>query len=780
MNLLRRLITEAHRRSLWQVLGIYLVGAWIGYQVILNVMQGFGLPDWVAPFSLVLFLIGLPIVIATAFVQEGLPEKRDFVRADPHDIIPGFSTAADEMVPAPIVAERDRPSQAAGVHRHLTWPKAILGGVAAFLVLGFSTAGYMGMRTAGIGPMGTLLGKGELSERDAIVLAQFTSAGDDSLLVSAVTEAFRVDFEQSPIVRVVGPQQVADVLRRMQRDANATVDEALAREIAEREGFKAVLSGEVNQVGSGYVLSARLLAVDGRVLVSARETALDSTSVLAAIDALSETLRERIGESLRTIRANHPLEQVTTSSLEALRKYSQADRARNNGDVFRAIELLEQAVEIDPGFAMAWRKLAAIRTGPTMDRDLLVEAATRAFELRDRLTQKEAHLAAAAYYAWVVGDNEAAAREYRSLLDVQPDETTALNNLANILAAAGEFEEAVALSKRGVEIGGSITFYNNHAAQLWSLNRRDEAFAVLERARAVYPDNPGPQFITAVLHAAAGDLDRADSIATEARTQRLEPTHRNGYLWLAASIDAVRGRRAEALEHARALERESRALSKAEALYVTAWRGELMLALGVDTAAAIAEVENAMRLYPLDEMHPLQRPYGPLAAFFTRAGRGDRAAALLAQYEAAVPASQRGDNAVGIQMVRAALLAQRGDPAAAEVMLDEAYTRGDCDICALEIVAHAYARAGDRTRAIETYERYLETPFPWRTGESDAAALATVLQELAMLYEDAGNSEAAARTYGRFVELWRDADPALQPRVRAARERLEAIVQRRG
>lgn len=783
MDFLRRLVREAHRRSLWQVLGIYLVGSWIGYQVVLNVMQGFGLPDWVAPFSLVLFLIGLPIVVATAFVQEGLPERRDFERkADPHVLVPGFSTAADEVIAAGQPESRPTPEarRPTPVARHLTWPKAILGGVAAFLVLGFSTAGYMGLRSAGIGPMGSLVGRGELAASDAIVLAQFTGAPGDSVLTGAVTEAFRVDFEQSTIVRLVGPQQMADVLRRMARDAHAPITESLAREIAEREGFKAVLTGEVNPVGSGFVLSARLLAADGRVLASARETALDSGSVLPAIDALSKALRERIGESLRTIRANPPLEQVTTPSLEALRRYTQSLSARDDGDPERAIELLEEAIAADSGFAMAWRKIAAIAGSPGMDPDLRVRAATRAYELRDRLTDRERHLAAAGYYSWVRGDDDGAEREYRSVLELHPDETTALNNLALILTNRRDFAEAEQLLARAVEIGGSLVFFENHAGALYFLGRRDDAMAALERMRELYPDNALSTLIEAALLSGEGNFDAADSVAGDLHRTERNDNLRTGFQYQAIGSLAARGRVREAIALTHAIERTYANEAPSEALFAALVRVDLIGRVLRDTGRARAELNAALRRHPLGAMEPLQRPYAFLV--IGSAGMGDEAAARrwITEYRAAVPPEHRVARRpadLSIEVIERVL---DGDLGAARATIDELWDIIPCDICGAAQLADAYTRDGDDRSALELYERYLETPYIYRTMEVDYAQLAHTLVASAELYERIGDSEAAARNYARFIELWQDADPELQPRVRAARARLEAIVGRRG
>ena len=299
---MKNLIHEIHRRSLWQVLGIYLAVSWIVLQVVDVIGNNVGLPDWVAPAALVILLLGLPIVVGTAFVQGGMttkaPEPPSQSLADVGEVAPP---------PAP------KPS---GRHRLFTWRNALIGGGGAFALLGLLTAGYLFMRTAGIGPAGTLVAKGLLDERDRIVLADFGSGPDDAVLANTVTETMRVDFARSQVVRVAEPSFVAAALSRMGRPDTASLDVPLARELAQREGIKAVLSGEIAPAGNGYILTATLLSpATGEMLVSERVVAKDADEIISAIDDLSKHLRERIGESLRMIQTEKPLAQVTTSDL---------------------------------------------------------------------------------------------------------------------------------------------------------------------------------------------------------------------------------------------------------------------------------------------------------------------------------------------------------------------------------------------------------------------------------------------------------------------------------
>src|SRR5438132_673411 len=246
---------------------------------------------------------------------------------------------------------------------------------------------------------------------------------------------------------------VGQALGRMGRAPGASLDLALARELAQREGAKAVVHGQVDPLGRGYVVSAELVsAADGAALVSVRETAQDDGAIIAAVDRLSGRLRERIGESLKRIRASDPLEQVTTRSVEALRKYSQAVRASDAADVVRATTLLEEAIALDTTFAMAYRKLAVVLSNSDGAQSRIVAAATQAFRHRDRLTPLERDLAEAYYYTRVEYDPTKVELAYRAALEQDPENGVALNNLALHFNELRRFAEAESLTTRGIAV----------------------------------------------------------------------------------------------------------------------------------------------------------------------------------------------------------------------------------------------------------------------------------------------------------------------------------------
>ena len=384
-----------------------------------------GLPDWFFPAAVLLLALGLPVVLLAA-----RGHNRRALRSP---------TAT--------------PTRSGSFHSGLTLRRAVTGGVAAFAGLGIVTAGYMGMRSFGIGPVGTLVASGKLEERERLIIADFTNTTRDSMLGPAVTHAFRVDFSQSKLVSPVEPDYVRRVLRRMQVPDSLPLSLASAREVAQREGWKAVVAGELQQVGPSLMVSAQLVnAQSGEVLATARHAARDSTAILDAVDRVSKQLRERIGESLRSIRANAPLADVTTGSLDALRKYSQALRAENAGDDLGTIALLEDAVAVDTGFAMAWRKLgvALFNQGETLTR--AAAAVTKAFELRDRLTFRERKLAENSYYSDVAGNLDSAAAALNSILAEYPKDTWAINNLGVISFFRGDVAAAEAYYRQVVQL----------------------------------------------------------------------------------------------------------------------------------------------------------------------------------------------------------------------------------------------------------------------------------------------------------------------------------------
>ncbi len=727
-----------------RVTGLFLLGAFAVLGVVSLLARVVGLPTWVLPWSAGLLAVGLPIMIVTGLVER----RRAMVR-----------TAGRVTPPA-------------GVHHWLTWRKALLGGVGAFAMLGLATAGYMAMRVLGIGPVGTLVASGVLAERDRLVLAEFTNRTTDSTLGPSVTEAFRIDLAQSPVVTLLDAAATAAALRRMNREPGTPLDPALARELAEREGAKAIVRGEVGPVGRGYVLTVEVVSVaDGAVLVAVRETAQDDGVIIEAIDRLSGRLRERIGESLRTIQGRQRLEQVTTGSLAALQKYSQGVRVNDQGDQERAITLLEEAVALDTAFAMAYRKLAVVLGNSGAERSRVLTATSQAFRYRDRLPPLERYVTTAYYYANVEFDRAKGIGAYRSALEVDPEDLTSLNNLALTLSEERRFAEAESLALRGMALGHIAPLYVNAAEAQVGLGKFTEARRTLALFEQRAPGHPDVSSTRAALAAAEGHYDSAEAQVRTLLGSTPAPSWQAAGTALQGALDQVRGRLAAA-ERAR---RRFMAVSEERDLPGSYLGGAAAIAqqevrFRDGRAAALQILEAALQRYPLSRIPAADRPYVPLAVAYAEAGRPERARALMREYEAAVPEGIRRGNSARHSATAAVALAE-GRAGDAITEYRAWYDEGGCGLCGLHELGRAYELAGEPDSALVAYERAMAARRMWGVFE-ESSTLARTYKRLAELYEERGDRTKAREYYGRFVELWEGADQELQPAVRDVRQRI--------
>jgi len=782
---LKKIVREVHRRSLWQCLGIYLAGSWFALQVVDILADNVGLPDWVFPFAIVLLVIGLPVVLATAVVQERLPGQS----AQPgHPSVsapePGEYASAHRgtVVPAREPAASSPASAAADVHRRwLTWKNALAGGALAFLLLFVVTAGFMYMRNNGIGPAGTLVAKGVIDERSPILVADFEASDGDAEFARAMTEAFRIDFSQTRIVRLLEPTRIADALRRMELDPATPLTMDVARRLARREGIPAVIGGSLSHVPGGFVLTGRIEDPDGAVLVSHRETATDSTNVLPAIDALSEKLRERLGESFVSLRGDEPLAEVTTSSLRALELYTEALRMiEYRADSEAGVRLLEEALEEDPEFAMAWRKLGVeLRNGvgsPTR----IASAMTRAYELRDRLTPRERYLAEAAYFENVAFDRQRAIDAYERMLDLDPNDSWALNNVAILYGSNGDDERSLQFTVRAAELDTSATSLGNVVISHLRLGDVEAADSALSTYRRLFPGDSRIGPIGAMVAVHREDFAASEAVAREG-VRTAEGMGRVSNSYTLAHVLRATGRLREADE---AAVRGAAALASAGVPggeYGLMWTRFFTEAyVGGDRAAARRVLEETVADVPLDSLEPLDRPYLGLSGIYAYLGDRKRAEAMMVAFHEAVPDAPeaRYDDDVAIVEAGLAMAERRWDDA---ISAYDEFRRLEpgCEYCFEYETAVAHDSAGRADSALVWYGDAIDVNGPGRLiGRS--YELGPALERMARILDEQDRFDEAAAYYIRFVDLWADADPELQPRVEAARARAEEIVRSRG
>jgi tetratricopeptide (TPR) repeat protein len=725
-----------------RVLALSIVGALAVLAAVYAAVRLIGLPDWVTAATVAILVVGVPIVIVT-----GRRERRRLIAQ---------STRVVQMPP--------------GLERHFTWKRTYLAGALAFGALVVLTGGYMTMRQLGVGPLGTLLAKGALEQRDRIALAEFENRTTDSTLGRTIQELIRIDLDQSPVVTLLTPTQVREALGRMRLPGDTALTQAVATELAQRDGAKAVLTGEVVPLGSGYVVSVRLTsAATGEVLAARRETASSSDELIGAVDRVSRGLRERIGESLRTVQGGQPLEQVTTASLDALRDYAEGSRAGEAGEYMRALDLLRQAIHLDTTFAMAYRRLGAYLNNIGAPRSQVVAAVTRAFNLRMRLPERERLLAEAAYDQWVLEDPDKGIVTYRALVDRYPDDATAWNNMGSLLRQRRRWVEAESAFVRGARLGLGMS-ETNLVSVLAQEGKLSEAEGTLRRWAAANPRHPDIPFWRIQLAVLRRDYDGAETIVREA-----VPAWRAGDVaqrwdaefWL-QSFAMLRG-------HIRDAEREASAVRAAnrqegadrlpaplgdalDAAFFAVWYGRA-------PAAVLAAFDTALTRYPLDSIPPTDRDYPDIAFNFARAGDAVRAREFMERYDREATDAGPRTRAQELRFMRGqiALAEQRWPDAIAELRTwqDSAETLN------LIWLADAYDRAGEADSAIAVYERWLATP--GFRAFYEPYWLPQTLRRLGQLYEARGDRAKAREYYARFAELWKDADLEFQPIVREAR-----------
>lgn len=353
MHFLRKLVRELHHRSVWQVLVVYAGVSWIVLKGVEAATRLAGLPGWTLAFAEVILLAGLPLVLATTVVQKGLPWLMDDPNEsiDPLDVV-GRTPAEVHVIPA------RHPLHDATL---FTWRNALLAGVGAAALLASSVVAYMTMWALGIGPVGSLVAQGLVEPGDRVVVAEFADATGERL-GGVATEVLRVDLEHSTVLRPVDLQEVVDLLESRSALPREGLSRELALRLAAREGFRLVLDGEIVAAQGGYLVTASLRDGNtGRPLAAFRSRAAGPERLVGAVDRLALTVRERVGESLKTIRAEEPMAEMTVASVGDLRRFHQARMLLLHGDPVGAVALLEQVVRSSDGFALAWRELGPAR-----------------------------------------------------------------------------------------------------------------------------------------------------------------------------------------------------------------------------------------------------------------------------------------------------------------------------------------------------------------------------------------------------------------------------------
>ncbi len=643
---------------------------------------------------------------------------------------------------------------------------------------------FLGFALAAAGLASWLVVKGRTpgataatAERDLLVVASFAHEAKDSSYSRAVTEALRIDLQQSPKVRVADPQLVASTLQTMRVAPDAELTDSLARDLGRRTGAKAFVTGALRPLGTGYALTARLVSVaDGSEVAALRETAKSSSELLDAIDRLSKALREQAGESVSSLRASPALPSVTTSSIDALVAYASAVEMMRTGDQFIASQEFEQAIKIDSTFASAWSGLSTTLTNIGIrpaDRDRAVQ---RAYALRSKLPQVE-RLRIEARYHSARGEFTEEMAAYHALLAIDSTSYAALNNLGRLMMGQARYAEAVPLLRAALDRRpGSLTPWE----MLYdaALARGDTALVdSLRRTVASIASSRAPLVVSNDKAASEGDYasiaTRFDSILASKSAIDIEgPTISQRF-----RLQLMRGqlntaeRDVDTLLRPLAMKVDPAAIFEAEAGIAEARIVVLDDSIGARARLARLETSIVRSGAAPEDQKTLYR-----ALVHARAGNVAQARRMLAAAEPLLPRDTTWRNWIAGEIALA-----EGRPADAvrafrRVLGAEMF----CVICGSGALARAYDAMGQRDSVVVLYEQMLANRDPGSRWQEDVFERARALKRLGELYEERGNVAQAIRRYREFVELWKDADPALQLVVQEVRERITRLEQKRG
>jgi tetratricopeptide (TPR) repeat protein len=346
-----------------------------------------------------------------------------------------------------------------------------------------------------------------LTEQDTVVLADFENSTGEAVFDGALKVALAVALEQSPFLKVFPEERARETLRLMQRPPDERITRPIAREIARREQLKALLSGSIARIGRSYVLGLEAVnAQTGDVMAREQAEAATQEEVLTSLGEVAARLRETLGESLASVqRFDVPLARATTPSLEALHAYSLALSNGREVPRLEAIPHLKRALELDPDFAMAHALLSEIYVN-TDQSALAPPFAQKAFELRERVSERERFFISWRYYRDALQASEKALELAQSWTATYPREPFAYNSLAVAYIRMGQFEQSLEPLREAIRLDpGFIPPYGNLAASLLALGQLEDARATLKQAADRQLDFTGARRLSYLLAFVEGD-----------------------------------------------------------------------------------------------------------------------------------------------------------------------------------------------------------------------------------------------------------------------------------
>jgi DNA-binding winged helix-turn-helix (wHTH) protein/tetratricopeptide (TPR) repeat protein len=415
----------------------------------------------------------------------------------PPETAVGKAAARPISVPLPSIVRPQRPKRILGPASRLLWLAiGVAAGSLALLILFKS-----GFRA-----------KPVLSVNDLILIADFSNTTGDPVFDDTLKQALSVQLTQSPYLNILSDARIHAGLQLMTKPQATKLTSELAQDLCQRTGCKTYITGSIASLGNQFVIGLRAINCQtGDFLAQEQVTAKNKESVLKALDEAGTNLRKKLGESLLTVqRFDTPLAEATTPSLEALKAYSLGIKKVQENDI-AAVPFFKRAIEFDPNFASAYEALgvAYYNLGES---GLSRENFAKAYEFRERVSEREKYMIAARYYSYVSGDLERAIETYQLWQQAYPRDASAHANLGGLYGAVGQYEKAIDETLEGVRFNPDAgSNYSNLLLSYAALNRLDAAKRAYEQEIARKIEDPvskANRFGIAFIEGDTGEMDR--------------------------------------------------------------------------------------------------------------------------------------------------------------------------------------------------------------------------------------------------------------------------------
>jgi eukaryotic-like serine/threonine-protein kinase len=592
----------------------------------------------------------------------------------------------------------------------------------------------------------------KLTEKDSILLTDFTNTTGDPVFDGTLKTALQVSLTQSPFLNLVSQQEVDQTLKLMGRPPDTRITPEIGREICLRDNIQAMVHGSIAGLGSQYVVTLEAVnAANGNSLGQEQAQAGSKEQVLDALGKASSNLRGKLGESLSSVQKfDKPLDQATTSSLDALKAFSEGSNEARNANSLGALPFYKKAIQLDPNFAMAYRG-AAVAFNNMAQTETSLEYIQKAFDLRDRASDHE-NLAISSFYYQQTNQFDKALANYEQYQKSYPRDSRAWLNAGSLHSTIGDFDKSLTENLEAVRLEPEqANGYQNAAVAYMALNRLDEAKSILNSASQHKVGGINVHEYLGLVALAEGDLA---TMAKEDALVKADPKGALDLLERDANLAAAHGEMRRAAELFKDAEDKELRLDLKEDALNDIESAALFAAMVGNRAAATSGADAAIKQSqtPTHEMN--------VADIYARVGMDAKARQLVDEAAKQRPLDSFIQS-VNAPMIRATLEMNQGHGEKAVELMKAAEPYDGFNSESIYTRGSALLMAGRGADAAHEFQRILN--FKNATPQDPIVSFAQL--GLARAYASQGDSAKARAAYQDFFSLWKDADadvPLLQ------------------